>query len=129
MAGTYSDEIFKEQNAVIEEQIIAAQAAKSDELIDKYDINAINAFIKAKISNLPLTYTTSQELKELSQIRCLLGAIFMSGFTWDYPGCSHRGISPIYQEILDIEKEGVQISSAGRTRTYDQSLNRRPLYH
>jgi len=40
LAGVFSDDIFKEQNAILEEKIIAAHAAKDDSLIDKYDINA-----------------------------------------------------------------------------------------
>jgi len=46
LAGTYSDDIFKEQNAIIEEKLIEAHAAKNDELIDKYDINKILAFVQ-----------------------------------------------------------------------------------
>lgn len=113
LSGVFSDEIFKEQNAILEEKIIAAHAAKSDELIDKYDINAIIGFIKKKIANLPQTYSESN----LSQLRCLLGSIFLSGFNWDYPGCSNTKISPLYQPILDSGDGVVNDGGGGEIRT------------
>src|SRR3989344_2699225 len=107
LAGIFSDEIFKEQNAIIEEKIIAAHAAKNDELINKYDINAIVKFIETKIKYLPETYNVSS----LSQIRCLLGSIFMTELSWQYPGCSKGDISPIYQPICCARPEVVNIGS------------------
>ena len=59
LTGVFSDEIFKEQNAIIEERIIVAQATKNDALIDKYNINTITEFIKGKIMHLDETYSTS----------------------------------------------------------------------
>ena len=115
LAGTFSDEIFKEQNAVIEEKLIAAQASKNDALIDKYDIAAIVAFIETKLADIAQTYFSST----LSQARCLLGSIFLSGLSWDYPGCSNRGISPIYQGIIDVESKGVPFGDPGGIRTRD----------
>ena len=100
LAGTYSDEIFKEQNAAIESKIVAAQAAKNDGLIDQYNMGKLEEFIKAKLANLAVTYVDS----DLSQIRCLLGSIFLSGITWDYPGISNREISPCYQAIRECDK-------------------------
>ena len=97
LAGIYSDEIFKEQNSVIENKIISAQASKSDALIDQYNIEGITKFLETKLSNLDQTYEDSN----LSQLRCLLGSIFLSGIVWTYPGCSNREISPIYQTIRD----------------------------
>ncbi len=103
MAGTYSDEIFKEQNALIEDKLISAIASKDDILLEKYDINAITDFIRDKFTNLKETYVNSS----LNVKRVLLGSISPSGFSWDYPGCSNRGISPLYQPILDVENAGV----------------------
>ena len=37
LAGVYSDEIFKEQNKLIEEQITQLQKAKDDGLLNKYN--------------------------------------------------------------------------------------------
>ena len=103
LSGTFSDDIFREQNAVIEDKIIASQASKSDALIDKYDIHKITDFIEEKISNLENTYVDSS----LSQLRCLLRSIFLSGFKWQYPGCSNDTVSPLYQPILRMEDGGL----------------------
>src|SRR5258708_29829493 len=103
MAGTYSDEIYKEQSGLIESKMIAAQSAKSEAMIEQYNIDKIAEFIKAKLADLSVTYDSST----LSQIRCLLGSIFLSGVIWDYPGCSNRTISPIYQEIRDCRDDNM----------------------
>ena len=103
LAGVYSDEIFKEQNALVEDKLISAIASKDDILLEKYDINAITKFIEDKFTNLAKTYLNSS----LNQKRVLLGSISPSGFTWEYPGCSNRGISPLYQPLLNVEEAGV----------------------
>ena len=115
--GTYSDEIFREQNKTIEEKIIAAQIAKNDALIDKYDISKIENFIKRKISNLEETY--SDPKNELQQIRSFLRSIFLSGFKWEYPGCSNDVISPLYQPILEVEEKGFPLGDPNGNRTHD----------
>ena len=103
LAGTYSDEIFKEQNAAIESKIITAQAAKNDTLIDRYNMDEIEKFLKEKLANLAVTYSGST----LSQLRCLLGSIFLSGMIWGYPGISNREISPVYKAIRDTSPSHV----------------------
>lgn len=115
LAGVYSDEIFKEQNALIEDRLISAIASKDDILLEKYDINAITKFIEDKFTNVVKTYLTSS----LNQKRVLLGSISPSGFTWEYPGCSNRGISPLYQPILNVETAGVPFGDPSRIRTDD----------
>ncbi len=102
LAGIYTDELFKEQNAAIEKKIIAAQATKSDAVIEQYNIDSIVEFLNTKLFNLAETYTSST----LSQLRCLLGTLFPSGIVWNFPGCSNEVISPIYQAILHSDKPG-----------------------
>lgn len=114
LAGIYSDDIFKEQNAFIEEKLVAAHEAKDQELIDKYDINKIISFLQEKLLHLDVTFTTT---KELGPLRSLLSTIFMSGFSWSYPGISYKKISPIYQSIRDSGKPGVKVGWGTRTRT------------
>ncbi len=124
LAGIYSDEIFKEQNAIIEEKIKAAHAAHDDELVTKYDINKIIAFLEEKLSDVGLTYSKSS----LSELRCLLGTIFLSGFAWGYPGYSDCTISPLYQEVLDADKEVCAFGEPPASRTPNRFLKRELLY-
>lgn len=124
MAGLYSDQIFKEQNAAIETKMIAAQSAKSEATLEQYNIDKIGEFIKEKLADLSVTYDSST----LSQLRCLLGSIFLSGMIWDYPGCSNRRISPIYQEILTCDNDNITLGEPGGDRTHDQELKRLLLY-
>ena len=126
LSGTYSDDIFREQNAGIESKIIAAQSAKNDALIDNYNIDTLTAFIKAKVSNLEETY--SDPKSTLIQTRFFLRSIFLSGFKWEYPGCSNDEISPLYQPILNIHEQPLPFGEPDRIRTCDQELKRLLLY-
>ncbi len=125
LAGTFSDEIFKEQNAYIEDKITKAQIAKHDETFEKYDINRIIDFMKALLVDLGEMYKRS----DLGQKKALLGAIFPSGITYTYEGISHQGIRAIYQAIHDGNISDVSSGSPERTRTSNLEVNSFLLYH
>lgn len=72
LSGTYSDDIFKEQNKLIEDQIASILISKDDELFKNYNLEYVVKFIEEKFANLGKTY----ELSNLSQIRVLLCSIF-----------------------------------------------------
>ena len=76
--GIYSDEIFKEQNKLIEGQISNVQITKDDALRAKYNLELIVKFMRDKFSNLGKTY----QMSSLSQLRVLLCSIFPSGMRW-----------------------------------------------
>jgi hypothetical protein len=97
----YSDEIFREQNKILEEKITYAQIAKNDALINKYNLEAIIQFMRDKFKDLGKTY---DEEKRLGVKKVLLCSIYPSGLYWLYPGMSNTGISLYYQYICDIEK-------------------------
>lgn len=125
LAGIYSDDIFKEQNALIEQKLTAAHEAKNQEMIDKYDINTIISFLKEKLSHLDQTFDST---KELSPLRSFLSTIFLSGFNWSYPGISYNKISPLYQSIRDADKSDVEVGSPAWIRTRDLDVNSILLY-
>lgn len=111
MNGVYSDEIFKEQNAVLEEKIIKAQVAKDDSTIDKYDVNEVISFLKTRLADLGETYKRSN----LAQIKVLLGSIFLSGLAWSNEGTLNHTISPLYQYIRTFSNESVRSCADERT--------------
>ena len=85
LSGVYSDEVFKEQNKLIEEQIASIRMTKDDELVNKYNIQSVVEFMRAKFSDLGKTYQESN----VTQIKVLLGSIFPSVMVWGYPGYSN----------------------------------------
>ena len=113
--GTYSDEIFKEQNKLIEDQIANIQITKDDSLLEKYNLEAVVRFIKEKFANLGTTY----QMSNLSQLRILLCSIFPSGMVWSYPGYYNTQISPIYQSIRMFDNTKISLSTAEGSRTPD----------
>jgi site-specific DNA recombinase len=100
LSGVYSDEVFKEQNGLIEEKMIKIQVVKEDASIDKYNIDDLTSFIRTLLADLGETYKRSS----LSQIKVLLGSIFPSGTAWNYNGGLNHKISPIYQAIQAFDK-------------------------
>lgn len=113
LSGVYSDEVFKEQNKLLEEKIRDIQVTKNDALLSKYNLEAITTFIKGKFSNLVEMYSSL----DLEAKRVLLCSIFPLGVLWSYPGYSNTEISPYYQAILALEKDTVAFSAEGGTRT------------
>lgn len=111
LAGVYSDEVFKEQNVVIEDKMIRAQIVKEDSLIDKYNIDKVTGFIKTMLADLGETYKRS----DLPQIKVLLGSIFPSGIAWCYNGTLNHTISPLYQAIHGFDKTIVLSSAEERS--------------
>ena len=62
MAGTYSDDIFKEQNKIIEEKIAIIYTTQNDDHIEKYNIEQIDLFINEKFKDLSITFQKSSLL-------------------------------------------------------------------
>ena len=113
LSGVYSDDVFKEQNKLLEEKIRDIQVTKNDALLSKYNLEAITAFIKGKFTNLVEMYSSL----DLEAKRVLLCSIFPLGVLWSYPGYSNTEISPYYQAILALEKDSVAFSAESRNRT------------
>ncbi len=111
LSGVFSDEIFKEQNKLIEDQIAAVQVTKDDALLAKYNLESIVKFMKEKFANLPQTY----QMSTLSQIRVLMCSISPSGLVWDYKSLDNTHISPIYQSIRQFETDLVGSCAGKRT--------------
>ena len=105
LAGIYSDEIFKEQNNIVEGKIIEAQTAKNDEILTRYNIKELLNFTLEKLTNLGNSY----ESASLIQKRALISSIFASGVEYTKNQISNRGFSPLYQSILDFQKQGVSL--------------------
>lgn len=99
LSGVYSDEIFKEQNAMLEEKMIKAQIMKDDAKIDKYNIDALTSFIKILLADLGETYRRSS----IGQLKVLLGSVFPYGIAWDYSGTLNPQVSPIFQVIQHFD--------------------------
>ncbi len=111
LSGVYSDDIFKEQNKVLEEKIKSVQAAKNDSVIEKYNLEAISKFIKDKFTNLNDTY----ENADLERKRVLMCSIFPTGLRWAYPGLVNTQLSPFYRSLLDVQQSEVQFGARERT--------------
>ena len=107
LSGIYSDEIFKEQNKILEEKIAAIQAAKDETVIEKYNLEAITNFIQTKFTDLDKAFNEA----DLERKRVLVCSIYPEGLTWNYPGYSNTPMSPFYRCFLDIQDGKVPIGA------------------
>ena len=123
LSGVYSDEIFKEQNALLEDKITKARMAKDDTLIKKYNLEELVKFIEQFFADLGKTYLEAS----LTQKRALLSSIFASKLSWNYPGYSNCQISPIYQAIRDFPNSSAPLGEPPRDRTENLLLKRELL--
>src|SRR3989344_3833055 len=115
LGGVYSDEIFKEKNALIEEKIIRARMTKDDTLVKRYNLEELVKFIEQFFADLGKTYLNAS----LTQKRALLSSIFASKLAWSYPGYSNCQISPIYQAIRDFPNSSAPVGDPKGIRTPD----------
>ena len=120
LAGVYSDEVFKEQNALIEDRIIAATVAIKDHIIPRYELEEAVDFAIALFSNLVKAYQFSLP----AQQKALLCSIYPSGLVWNYPEISNTEISPYYQAICASAPTQYSACGADGTRTRDLLLDR-----
>ncbi len=125
LAGIYSDDMFKEQNKLLEERIATAQLTKNDELITKYNIENVTLFIGDKFSNLAKTYANS----DLQQKRMLMCSLFPSGLVWNYPGYVNTQISTCFQSICEPNNLTVNFGWGGGIRTPECRRQRPVPYH
>ncbi len=111
--GVYSDDVFKEQNDIIEEKMLMAQIAKDDGTFEKYDITAITDFVKTRLADLGETYQRSNR----HQIKVLLCSVFPSGLSMDKTGTPNYEISPMYQIIRGENGGGIPLGGDDVDRT------------
>ncbi|HYM65159.1 MAG TPA: recombinase family protein [Candidatus Sulfotelmatobacter sp.] len=100
LSGVFSDEIFKEQSDVIEDQLTKQAIVKEESTIDKYNVDSVISFLKTKLADLGETYKKSN----ISQAKVLIGSIFASELSWDINGTLNHKISPLFQAIRMIDK-------------------------
>ena len=73
-------------------------------MIQKYNLEDITTFIKAKLKNVTQTYLES----DLQQKHVLLCSIFPSGLHWDGKAYLNTVISEFYTSIMALQNVPVQ---------------------
>jgi hypothetical protein len=99
LSGIYSDDIFKEQNRILEEKITATQATKDETMIEKYNLEAITKFIETKFTSLDATYQNAP----LEQKRVLMFDI-SKRFAVELSGLLQHPNQPFLPVFLGLSK-------------------------
>ncbi len=113
LTGVYSDDVYKEQNAMLEDQLKTVYEAKNETTLEKYKLEDISAFMHAKFEDWNKTYQKAS----LEQKKILLCSTFPEGMMWQYPGLSNTKISPFYRAFLDVEQGDKFSGARERSRT------------
>lgn len=124
LTGVYTDDVFQEQNTVISNKIASAETLLGETIFDRYNINDVETFMRAKFANLGQTYKES----EPGERRVLLGSICPSGLAWQYSGLSNQEISLEYQAILHAKDNDFSLSTPRGIRTPDHIVRTDVLY-
>jgi DNA invertase Pin-like site-specific DNA recombinase len=86
ISGVYSDEDFKEQLGLIEEQLQNMAIISNTASINKYNKENARGHIEKIVTDLPKAYDSC----DIRQKRTLIGMLFPAGLVWNYPGLSAR---------------------------------------
>jgi len=111
LQGIYSDDIFKEQNSIIEDKLLKANITRHDETFEKYDMNKIVDFMKSMLSDLAHFYNES----DLKQKKVFLSSIFPTGLLWDYNGGLNYKMRSVYQSIYTFDSSIVATGAPSGT--------------
>src|ERR1035437_8454295 len=125
LSGVYSDEIFKEQSSMLEDKMIKAQIVKDDSMMEKYNIDALNSFIKTLLADLGETYKRSN----ITQTKVLLSSVFSMKLAWSYNDTLVSTISPLYQYIRHFDERCTPSWVEDGVRTRDPLDHNQVLYH
>ena len=109
--GIYSDDVYKEQNKMLEEKIRTLQLSKDDALIEKYNLENITTFMHRYFKDLSRTYVDS----DLNQKRVLLSSIYPLGLAWSKRTYLNSKNSPFYRAVLDLQGDSVSFGAGERT--------------
>ncbi|MBI3620156.1 recombinase family protein [Candidatus Roizmanbacteria bacterium] len=81
LKGIYSDEVFKEQMASIEHEILVKKTLQSEAKLDKIDIDIVVNFMKSFLWNLGKAWKEGS----LQQRKAITGSIFPQNVVYCYP--------------------------------------------
>ncbi len=95
LAGIYSDEIYKEQMAMVASKLNRLTMLKQEQIYKQYDLTKLNIMLGKKPKRLDKTY---QELSP-SQIRVFISLVFQEGLTWEYEGKLRRKVINLWEDI------------------------------
>ena len=83
--------------------------AKYDELLTKYNLEAISLCIKEKLGNLAQTLKDSN----LDQVRTLVCQINPTGLLWNGNAYLHTKNSPFFRAIMDLQGSSISFGGEG----------------
>lgn len=93
LAGIYSDEIFKEQNELLEKNIKSIQTITDNKFTQQYNLQSAIEYV-TKLMSSPLG---AYGFADLENKRLFLSFLFPNGFTWNYPGITYVKINPMFK--------------------------------
>ncbi len=125
LKGTYSDEMFQDQNNIIKGKLTLFEKILGGTIFDQYTMDDVDRFMRDKFKDLGQTYLDSKP----GERRVLLGSICPLGLSWQYSGLSNRQFSPQYQAILDVQNQDFAFGASSGNRTHDLVITNDLLYH
>jgi len=92
LLGLYPDEIFKEQNDLLEQNIKSIRTLSDAQLIKKYSATLAREYILKQVTSLAAIYDSLDIVLK----KQMLSFLFPEGLVWNYPGLSFSKLNPLF---------------------------------
>lgn len=122
--GIYTDEVFKEQLKIIEDDITERKIMKAQVDLQSIDIEVLVKFMNNFLWNIDKAWLDGS----LEERRFLLGSIFPDNVIYDYTGFRTNRLSPSFALMQQFKTTYTPLWVTDGVRTRDILLHRQVLY-
>ncbi|MDD5147343.1 MAG: hypothetical protein PHV63_02235 [Candidatus Daviesbacteria bacterium] len=109
----FVDEVYREQLASIEDEIIIKKSVKSEAKLQEIDIEVVVTFMKGLLGNITSAWVEGT----LEQRKALSGSIFPKNVTYTYPGFRTEDLGLPFKLIKRIEQGHTSLGVVYGSRT------------
>lgn len=122
--GVYTDEVYKEQLEMIEDELLVKKSLKSEATLAQIDIEIVANFMKAFLSNPDKAWKEGT----LAQRKALTGSMFPKNVIFDKGKFRTEALGPAYSFFSQFSTNPVSSWVADGIRTRDILLHKQALY-
>lgn len=123
LRGIYTDEMFQEQNQIIEDQILVKKTIQSEAKLQEIDIDILVNFMNNFLWNVGKAW----EAGTLEERKLLTGSIFPKNISYLYPGFRTAELGLSFKLIKQFRGNTTSFWVGEEIRTPDLLLHRETL--
>lgn len=125
LKGTYTDDVYKEQLATIEDEILVKKTLQSESKLEKIDIDTVVEFMNSFLWNLVKAWREG----DLNQRKTLTGSIFPKNVIFENNKFRTTELGPCFKLIQQFRHNPTSLGVTDGIRTRGIRLHKPALYH